>query len=252
MRKYAVMNAKGGVGKTTTTSNVAFGLAKLGWRTVVVDLDTQGQMSIGLGVSCEAGISELALGQVELAEAMTQVRDNLWLLAGGRGLASLQQDIARRDMASERVLSEALAGIEEQDLADVVLVDTAPSWSNLNVNCLFYVDQVILPVNMETLSLHGVVDFVRSVEGVQKYREGVEISMVVPTFYDGRTKKSLEILGQLKSYFGEDKVVDPIRSNVKLSEAAGQGVSIFDYAPKSNGAKDYAGLIQRLVADLGA
>jgi chromosome partitioning protein len=150
--------------------------------------------------------------------------------------------ISRREMRSELVLSEALAELRGYDF---VLLDTAPSWDVLNVNCLFYVDEILIPVSMEVLALQGIGDFLSRVNQVQHYREDLLIRSIIPTFYDGRVRKSAEILEQLERHF-PDAVWPAVRYNARLSEAPGFGQHIFEYAKKSNGAADYARLAERL------
>jgi len=140
-------------------------------------------------------------------------------------------------------LSEALEDLRGYDF---VLLDTAPSWDVLNVNCLFYVDELLIPVSMEALALQGVGDLVSRVEQVQRYREDrILRKSIIPTFYDGRVSKSAEILEQLERYF-PGALWPAVRYNVKLSEAPGFGQHIFEYAKRSNGAADYAQLAKRL------
>jgi chromosome partitioning protein len=139
-------------------------------------------------------------------------------------------------------LSEALEGLRGYDF---VLLDTAPSWDVLNVNCLFYVEEILIPVSMEALALQGIGDFLGRVKEVQRYRNGLIVRGIIPTFYDGRVKKSAEILEQLERHF-PDAVWPIVRYNSKLSEAPGFGQNIFEYAKRSNGAADYARLAERL------
>jgi len=150
--------------------------------------------------------------------------------------------ISRMDMRSELVLSETLEDLRGYDF---VLLDTAPSWDVLNANCLFYVDELLIPVSMEALALQGIGDFLSRVKEVQRYREGLLIGGIIPTFYDGRVRKSAEILEQLKRYF-PDALWPWVRYNSKVSEAPGFGQHIFEYAKRSNGAADYARLAERL------
>ena len=145
-------------------------------------------------------------------------------------------------MRSELVLSE---GLEDLRGYDFVLLDTAPSWDVLNVNCLFYVEELLIPVSMEALALQGIGDFLGRVDQVQRYRESLRVSGIIPTFYDARVRKSAEILEQLERYF-PDALWPRVRYNSKLSEAPGFGQHIFEYAKRSNGAADYARLAERL------
>jgi chromosome partitioning protein len=172
-----------------------------------------------------------------------EARENLFVITGGGSLSGAKRVISRRDMRSELVLSEALDGLEGYDF---VLLDTAPSWDVLNVNCLFYVEELLIPVSMEALALQGVGDLIGRVEQVQQYRQDRTLQKsIIPTFYDGRVRKSAEILEQLERYF-PGAVLPAVRYNVKLSEAPGFGQHIFEYSRTSNGATDYARLAKRL------
>jgi chromosome partitioning protein len=243
LRKIALTNAKGGVAKTTSCVNLGAGLALMGYRTLLVDCDTQGQVEKSLGVQAGEGLGELLQGEAGLADVQVEARENLYVIAGGGALSGAKRVISRRDMRSELVLSEAFEDLEGYDF---VLLDTAPSWDVLNVNCLFYVEELLIPVSMEALALQGVGDLVGRVEQVQRYREDrVLEKSIIPTFYDGRVSKSAEILEQLERYF-PGAVWPAVRYNVKLSEAPGFGKHIFEYARRSNGAADYARLAERL------
>ena len=242
LRKVAFTNAKGGVAKTTTCVNIGAGLALGGYRTLLVDCDTQGQVTKSLGIQAGEGLAELLQGDAGLGDVQIEARENLFVISGGGALSGAKRMISRMDMRSELVLSEALEDLEGYEF---VLLDTAPSWDVLNVNCLFYVDELLIPVSMEVLALQGIGDFLGRVKEVQRYREGLLIGGIIPTFYDGRVRKSAEILEQLKRYF-PDALWPWVRYNSKVSEAPGFGQHIFEYAKRSNGAADYARLAERL------
>ena len=222
--------------------NIGAGLALGGYRTLLVDLDSQGQVTKSLGVQAGEGLAELVQGDAGLKDVQIEARENLFVISGGGTLSGAKRMISRMDMRSELVLSEALEGLQGYDF---VLLDTAPSWDVLNVNCLFYVDELLIPVSMEALALQGIGDFLSRVKEVQRYREGLLIGGIIPTFYDGRVRKSAEILEQLKRYF-PDALWPWVRYNSKVSEAPGFGQHIFEYAKRSNGAADYARLAERL------
>ena len=246
MRKIAIALSKGGVGKTTTAANLAGGLARAGLRALLVDLDTQGQLAKALGLQPAMGLAEVVMETLRPEDGITEARQGIDLLAGGRSLAGLKRVIARKDFGGERTLAEALAPLE--DRYDLVLVDTPPAWDTLTVNALFYVDEVLIPVSLEVMALQGLIEFVRSLGSVQKYRQDLVLRYILPTFMDRRVKKSEEILAQLHGYYPE-LVCQPIRYNVRLSEAPGYGQTIFEYAPRSSGAMDYQGLTERILQD---
>lgn len=246
MRKIAISLSKGGVGKTTTAVSLASGLARSGYTVLLIDTDTQGQSSKALGLDPEAGLADLLSGEASPEVAIAEARDGLYLLAGGRSLAGLKRLIDRKDYGGERTLSEGLAPLD--DLYDYAILDTSPGWDSLTVNVLFYAEEILAPVSMEVLTLTGLLDFQKSIEAIQKYQEGLQLSYILPTFYDRRVRKSEEILQQLQVFY-QEKVCSPIRYSVRLSEAPGFGQTIYEYAPGSSGAEDYQALVERISKD---
>jgi chromosome partitioning protein len=246
MRKIVVALSKGGVGKTTTAINLAAGLARGGNRVLLVDMDTQGQVAKALGLAPRAGLAEVLAGELPPRRAVTDAREGLWLLAGGRSLAGPKRDIARKDFGGERSLAEALASLD--GCYDQVIVDTAPAWDVLMVNALFYADEVLIPVALEVMALQGLVDFTQSLGPIQKYHQDLALRYILPTFMDRRVKKSEEIHGQLERHYA-GLVCEPIRYNVRLSEAPGYAQTIFEYSPTSAGAQDYMKLTERVLQD---
>ena len=246
MRKIAVALSKGGVGKTTTAVNLATGLALAGKRVLLVDVDTQGQVTKALGVQATLGLADLVTAETTPAEALIPARERLAILAGGRALAGLKRQITRRDFGGEQALSEALAPCEDQ--FDYIILDTAPGWDALTVNVLFYAHQVLAPVSLEVMTLQGLIEFGHSLTAIQKYHPALHLAYILPTFFDRRVRKSAEILAQLHTHYAE-RVCSPVRYNVRLSEAPGYGQSIFEYAPHSPGAEDYQALVERIMRD---
>ena len=246
MRKIAVAITKGGTGKTTTAVNLAHGLSLRGKRVLLIDLDTQGQCAEALGVEPTYNVADLVDKRVKPSEVLVEARPNLWLAAGGRRLAGLKRDISRRDMAPERVLEEAFRPLLPR--YDYAIVDTAPSWSELNINAFFLADEVLSPVLMEILTIRGLVEFNRNIKDIRQYRPELHLRYILPTLYDRRVRQTAEILAQLQSTLGE-LLLDPIRINVRLSEAPGHGQTIFEYDPTSPGAEDYTKLVERIVQD---
>lgn len=246
MRKIAVALSKGGVGKTTTAVNLSAGLADLGARVLLVDLDTQGQAAKALGVTPESGLADLVSNTTAPDKNIAQARDRLWLLAGGRDLVGLKREIARKDFGGERTVSDALEKVDGR--YDYVIVDTAPGWDSLTINALFYVTEVIAPVALEAMALQGLREFGVSLGAIQRYHQQLGLTYILPTFMDRRVKKSQQIYDMLLEYY-HDRVCEPIRYNVRLSEAPGLGKTIFEHAPRCVGAEDYRALVAQVVGD---
>lgn len=244
MRKIAIALSKGGVGKTTTAVSLSAGLAAVDKRVLLVDADVQGQCAIMLGLEPEKGLAELLMDEPDPTEVLTEARPFLWLLAGGFALSKAKQMIARENYRSDLILSKAMQPYEGH--FDYVIVDTAPSYDNLTVNVLCYIDQILCPVNMEALALDGLGMFLENIRPIQE-EEGIDIKYILPTFLDGRVKKTEEILDRLRTHFS-DKLCHPIHYSTKLSEAPAWGETIFEYSPKDRAALDYSkltGVIER-------
>lgn len=246
VRRIGVSLSKGGVGKTTTAVNLAAGLAMAGFRVLLVDTDTQGQSAFMLGLKPQAGLTELVAEELTPAEVVLPARKNLWLLAGGKGLAGLKRIIDRKDFGGEQTLADALTPLETA--YDYVVLDTSPGWDPLTVNVLFYVNELLTPVSLEVMSLQGFGEFLKSIAAIQKYRKEVALRYILPTFRDKRVKQADDFLDQLKKMYGS-MVCEPIRYNVRLSEAPAYGQTIYEFAPGSNGAHDYRELIRKVAGN---
>jgi chromosome partitioning protein len=192
------------------------------------------------------GLAEVVTDGLPAEQAAVECRERMWLLAGGRSLAGLKRVIAPKDFGGERTLAEALATLEGR--YDLVFVDMALAWNTLAVNALFYADEVLIPVSLEVMALQGMIEVAESLRSIQQYHPDLVLRYILPTFMDRRVKKSEEILQQIQGYYGE-RVCDPIRYNVRLSEAPGYGQTILEYAPRSAGAQDYQRLTERIVQD---
>jgi len=244
MRKICISLSKGGVAKSTTAVSLAHGLSNVGKRVLLIDSDDQGQDAYLLGVKPARGLADVLNGEVGVFDAVTEARPNLFLLAGGKSLSGVKRSIGRMDIGAERTLSDALTAIDGK--FDFVLIDTAPAWDSLTINALFYCTEVIAPVSLEVLSLNSLVEFGQRLESVRKYNPSIRLSYLLPTFADGRVKKSKEIMALLEKHY-KSVLCKPIRYCSRISEASGFGQTIFEYAPKSNGAKDYNDIVQKVM-----
>jgi chromosome partitioning protein len=240
-RRIAVINHKGGTGKTTTAVHLAAGLADAGQRVLLVDFDPQGNVAVWFGLYSDRTIADVMLGRADVKEAIVPVRPNLDCVLSDESLGRAQETLFGR-MANDEVLRSKLSPLGGYDFC---IVDCAPSLNLLTRNALLYAEEVIIPISMEYLALVGVRQLVQSILRVRKAKHhDIEISAVVPTFFTRRNKKSLEIIRSLKGHFGET-LAEPIRLNVKLSEAPSHCQTIFEYAPSSHGARDYRKLVER-------
>lgn len=244
-RKICVTLSKGGVGKTTTAVNLSAGLAMAGYKVLLVDTDTQGQSSFLLGKQTQAGLTELLTGELTAAEAIVQARPNLSLLSGGRSLAGVKRIIDKKSFGAEWTLSEALGDLDKD--FDFVIIDTSPGWDQLTVNVLFYSTEVLTPVSLEVMSLHGLAEFTKNLHAIKKYKQ-IDLNYILPTFLDTRVEQPLHIYRKLQSLYG-DKVCTPIRYDEQLSRIASHGQTIFEFLPDSDGAADYAALVREIAND---
>lgn len=246
-RLISVSLSKGGVAKTTTAVNLSAGLALAGYKVLLVDSDTQGQDSYMLGINTKAGLTELLTNELSPEEAIVEARENLWLLAGGKSLAGTKRLIDRKDFGGEMTLAKALTPLETQ--YDYIIIDTSPGWDPLTVNVLFYAKEILIPVSLEVMSLQGLVEFLKSLSSIQRYRNNeVSLKYIVPTFHDKRIKHPAEILNKLKELYGE-YICNPIRYNTNFPQAPAFGQTIFEFSPGCSGSKDYRELVRRVAND---
>lgn len=239
-RVIAVTNIKGGIGKTTTVVNVGAGLARFGARVLLVDVDAQGNLAIALGLTPKHTIYEALVDNTQVSRCIVQARPNLDLLPADDTLLGAQPIISRRSDWS-RVLDHILQPIKKQ--YDFILVDSPGSLSVLSVNALMAAQEVIVPTTVEHLSIKGLAMLFKQIARITVGSSIVRL--IVPTMFDPRRNQSHALLKQLQGTYGA-LVTDPIRINVRLSEASWQGKTIFEYDGNSRGALDYANLVKRL------
>lgn len=253
MRKIAIAMAKGGVGKTTTAVNLAYALTLQGQRVLLVDCDTQAQVSKFLGVKPRYGLYEFVTGKNDKGEAVTKreaihtARQNLWILDGGIRLVELKNWLGEQPRDTRhKCLGKTL--VPKGNNLDYVIFDCSPGWDVLSVNILMAVNEVLCPVALQGPALEGLKTFFGYLVSAQKENRDLNLKYVLPTMFDRRTRQSFEIYKQLKRLFTR-QICEPVRSNVRLSEAPGSGKTIFEYDGRAVGAKDYFKLARRLIDD---
>ena len=246
--RLAVFNHKGGTGKTTTSVSLAAGLAARGLRVLLVDTDSQGNVGVSLGVKAEKTLYHVLVMGVRPSDAAVHVRPNLDLVVSNETLAAAELYLAGRQNR-DRILRDRLASAFDQ--YDVVMLDCSPSLSLLNQNALVVADGIIVPVACDFLSLVGVRQVVKTVKNVNSLlHHPVQIHGVLPTFYDARARICRDAVDAMREHFG-DRVLTPIRQATRLKEAPAQGKTIFEFAPESNAAQDYAEAVEWLVGGQG-
>ncbi|MCU1455402.1 MAG: parA [Acidimicrobiales bacterium] len=247
-RIMAVANQKGGVGKTTTTVNLGACLAELGYRTLVVDLDPQGNASTGLGInirSLQASMYDVILNDVPIEDCVeaSSVR-NLFVAPASLDLAGAEIELVPA-FSREQRLKSALA--EVRDDYDYVLIDCPPSLGLLTVNGMAAATEVLVPIQCEYYALEGLGQLLRNVTLVQKnLNPTLEVTTIVLVMYDARTKLSDQVVNEVREHFGDKVCRIVIPRTVRLSEAPSFGQPIIAFDPSSRGAIAYKELAKEV------
>jgi len=248
-RRIGVLNYKGGTAKTTTVVNLGAGLALRGARVLCVDLDAQGSLATCLGVHYTYSLTHLLLGQAAPQDCVVRARDNLDLLPSDSSLLQAEGEMWRVNdtQAARQILASKVGALENE--YDYVILDFSPSASILSESGLQYVRELIVPVSTSYLSMVGTRQVITTLKNIGRIpRHRVRLYLIVPTLYTGRLRQDREILGILQRHFA-DRVTDPIRANVKLTEAPSHRKTIYEYSPRSGAAADYNRLVERVLRD---
>jgi chromosome partitioning protein len=247
-RIVALVNQKGGVGKTTSTVNIAAALALRGNRVLVVDIDPQGNATSSFGVdkqALDATLYDTMVGDAEPAETVIAgVRDGIDLLPATPTLAAAEIELVDQPSREHR-LADTLGPL--RDRYDVVLIDSPPSLGLLTVNALTAADGVVIPVQCEYLALEGVSQVLSTIDLIRRgLNPNLELLGVLMTMYDGRTRLSAHVVDEVRRFFPDHLFAAVIPRSVRLAEAPSFGQVIAEYDPSSRGAAAYAEVAREL------
>ncbi len=238
-----VANQKGGVGKTTTTINLAVYLASQGKKTLLIDIDPQGNSCSGLGINLNErqgnGIYEVLIGDNKISESTVNTQyENLDMVPVTLDLAGAQMELMNSER-KEYILKDAIKEVASK--YDFILIDTPPSLGLFTLNGLVAADSVLIPMQSEFYAMEGLAQLLKAIKLVKSGpNKNLAIEGVVITMYDSRTNLAKDVVDEVRDYFN-DKVYEAIiPRNVRLSEAPSHGIAIFDYDSNSSGAQAYA------------
>jgi chromosome partitioning protein len=261
MRRIAIINQKGGVGKTTTTVNLAAALALAGQRVCVVDLDPQAHATTHLGVEPDGkapSMYDVLVSSRALGEVRRRIDDNLWLAASDINLAAAEVELAGV-VGREVILRDLL--LQDEGAFDFVLMDCGPSLGVLTLNALAAASEVFIPLQPHFLALHGMGKLLETTALVAKrINPALKVTGIVLALYEANARLAREVVGEIQGYLDRSRgTTSPwakarifstrIRRNIKLAECPSFGQSIFGYAPSCHGAEDYAALAREVLGE---
>ncbi|WP_407669316.1 ParA family protein [Ornithinimicrobium avium] len=247
-RVLTVANQKGGVGKTTTAVNLAAAMAEAGLRVLVLDLDPQGNASTALSIphqSGTAGIYDVLIEGVALADVIQESPQVPGLLCAPAtiDLAGAEIELVplvARENRLRKALTTYLESLGEEDRVDLVLIDCPPSLGLLTVNAFVAAREVLIPIQCEYYALEGLSQLMKNVELIQQHlNAGLQVSTILLTMFDARTRLASDVASQVRDYFGPRVLRAAIPRSVRISEAPSHGETVITYDPSSTGALSY-------------
>ncbi|SHK04365.1 ParA family protein [Tepidibacter formicigenes] len=245
----AVFNQKGGVGKTTTNVNLSACIGKMGKKTLVVDLDPQGNTTSGFGIEkeeVEYTVYDVLLGEKNIKDTIIETEfDNIFILPSSTELAGAEIELTGIDNR-EFILKNILEDIRED--YDYIFVDCPPSLGMLTINSLVAVDSVLIPIQCEYYALEGVSQLMGTISLVKEnLNQKLEIQGVVLSMFDGRANLSIQVVDEVKKYFKGSVYTTIVPRNVRLAEAPSHGKPVIYYDPKCKGSLAYTELAEEFI-----
>src|SRR5688500_13020509 len=264
MRRIAIINQKGGVGKTTTAVNLAAALARQGQRVCVLDLDPQAHATTHLGLEPDGkspSMYDVLVNSRPLAEVRCKVSDNLWVAASDINLAAAEVELAGV-VGREVILRDLL--LQDEGQFDFVLMDCGPSLGVLTLNALSAASEVFIPLQPHFLALHGMGKLFETTALVAKrINPSLKVTGIILSLYESATRLAQEVVDDLQEFLDKGRGTTApwsaarifrtrVRRNIKLAECPSFGRSIFEYSPACHGAEDYAALAREVLGEAPA
>jgi chromosome partitioning protein len=241
VRIVAVINQKGGVGKTTTTANLCHAIAESGSKVTAIDLDPQGHLAVSLGITAQniGGIDEAMLKEKKIHQQLISARDNLQLITSGAKLKDIEQLTSKKTPRGV-LLKDALHGcLNDQDF---VFIDCPPSSGLLVANALIVADEILIPMASDFLALQGLSHLLGTIKRFEKALKRKYKTLLVMSRYSPNRRISSQVLNILLTHFPEQVLATVIRETALLAECPSFGQTILEYSPKSRSARDFRNL----------
>lgn len=243
LRILAILNHKGGVGKTTTCFNLACAYADQGLKVLTIDLDPQSHLSVSMGIKDPSisGLDDVFLDGAQVDDYIIPIRENLHILPAGYRLGEVER-LASKGRTQAMILKNALEPVKNS--YDLILIDCPPTSGLLNFNALYTVEEVVIPVSSDYLALHGLSQLLRTLKSAERFMQKSLQLWIALTRFTTRRRLSNQVKQKLVKYFPQQLLATVVRESAALAESPSFGRSIFDYNKRSNGSLDYASLAE--------
>lgn len=245
----AIANQKGGVGKTTTSVNLSACLGKAGKKTLIIDIDPQGNTTSGLGIdpkNLDLSIYDCLINNTKMKDVILKTEfDNLWIVPSNINLAGAELELVMQEQR-EYLLKKSIYDIK--DYFDFILIDCPPSLGLITLNSFTAADSILIPIQCEYYALEGLSQLTNTIKMVKRsLNKALSIEGILLTMFDARTNLSIQVVDEVKKFFGGKVFSTIIPRNVRLSEAPSFGQPIIEYDKNSRGAECYTDLAEEVI-----